>query len=139
MAIAAQRREQEEVPIQLSAMIDITFLLLIFFMVTTKITEEKKKLDINLPIAPDGIVPDELGERDIINLDGEGNYYIGDNAVTKEELKAHLKKRFINAPPLKIYLRADANSPAKRIKEFMKMAAEVGAVEVIFASYKKPQ
>lgn len=37
-----QRRQFDEAGFQLAPMIDMTFLLLIFFMVTTKITKEKK-------------------------------------------------------------------------------------------------
>jgi hypothetical protein len=38
---------------------------------------------------------------------------------------------------LQIYLRADKNTPAKKIREFMGMAAESGAIDVIFGTYQK--
>jgi biopolymer transport protein ExbD len=49
-----QRRRkapQDEVGFNITPMIDMTFLLLIFFMVTTKITNEQVKKDIALPTA----------------------------------------------------------------------------------------
>ena len=44
----------------------------------------------------------------------------------------HLKERFKNYPPLKLYVRADARTPGRQIKEVMKIASEAGAIEVIF-------
>lgn len=122
---------------QITPMIDMTFLLLIFFMVTSKLSKEQIKMDVTLPVASAAVVPLDLTNRDVINIDGGGNYYIANDPVTEGELKAYLGERFANHPPLKIYLRADAATPSKTIKGFMEMAAEAGAVEVIFGSLTK--
>jgi biopolymer transport protein ExbD len=47
-------------------------------------------------------------------------------------LTVHLQERFKNYPPLKLYIRADARTPGKQIKEVMRIASEAGAIEVIF-------
>lgn len=133
----AKRRAIDEVSFQLAPMIDMTFLLLIFFMVTTKITKEKKKLDIALPVAASAVTPDDLSGREIINLDENGQIFIGDTLADEKRLRAYLKQRLIDVPPLRIYVRADARTPAKEIKKIMKICAEAGAVEVIFGSYRK--
>ena len=137
MAIRRKRPPSDEPGFQLTPMIDMTFLLLIFFMVTTKISKDKVKMDVALPTASAALVPEDLSNRDIIIIDGAGQYYIADGLVTKERLAAYLKERFKNAPPLRIYLRADKNTPTKIIREFMKMATEAGASNIIFGSYTK--
>ncbi len=131
------RRAVDEVSFQLAPMIDMTFLLLIFFMVTTKITKEKKKLEINLPVATAAVTPEDLSGRDILNLDDKGRIYVGDSQMEMKELKAYLRQRLIDVPPLRIYVRADATTPAKEIKSVMRACAEAGAIEVIFGSLKK--
>ncbi|MFV1995144.1 MAG: ExbD/TolR family protein [Verrucomicrobiales bacterium] len=131
------KRVQDDVTFQITPMIDMTFLLLIFFMVTSKLSKEQIKLDIDLPTASAAVMPVDLGNRDIINIDGQGVYYVGNDAVSKEEMAAYLVKRFKNFPPLKIYVRADRETPAKQVKEFMRMATEAGAVEVIIGSFQK--
>ena len=131
------RRAQDEVTFQIMPMIDMTFLLLIFFMVTSKLSKEQIKLDIDLPVAAAAVIPTDLSNRDIINIDGAGVYYVGNDPVSKEDMEAYLKQRFEAFPPLRIYVRADKNTPAKKIKEFMKMAAEAGAVDVIIGSFQK--
>ena len=122
---------------QITPMIDMTFLLLIFFMVTAKLSKEQKKMDIRLPVAASAITPDDVSNRDIINIDREGRYFISNNSVSKGELKAYLLERFKNFPPLRLYVRADKETPARQLKELMAMAAEAGATEVIIGSVQK--
>ena len=131
------RRAHDEVTFQITPMIDMTFLLLIFFMVTSKLSKEQIKLDIDLPVAAAAVIPSDLSNRDIINIDGNGVYHVGNDPISKEGIEAYLKQRFIAFPPLRLYVRADRNTPAKKIKEFMKMAAEAGAVDVIIGSFQK--
>jgi len=130
------RRAEDNVGFQLAPMIDMTFLLLIFFMVTTKISKEQIKEEIKLPVASNAVIPPEASNRDIISIDDRGRYFIGQTPADKKELADHLKKRFENFPPLRLYIRADKNTPGKKIKEVMKMAADAGAIDVIFGSYQ---
>lgn len=132
-----RRKAEDEVGFQLAPMIDMTFLLLIFFMVTTKISKEQIKVDIALPVASNALTPDDLSNRDIISIDGNGEYWIGQRPVNKQELTDYLKQRFIDFPPLKIYVRADAQTPGRKIKEFMRIASEAGAINVIFGTYQR--
>jgi biopolymer transport protein ExbD len=130
------KRQEDEIGFQLAPMIDMTFLLLIFFMVTTKISKDQVKVDIKLPTAQNATIPDDLSNRDIISIDGTGQYYIGQEPATKKQLATHLKERFKVLPPLRIYVRADKNTPGKQIKELMRIAAEAGAINVIFGTYQ---
>jgi biopolymer transport protein ExbD len=132
--VRRRKKALGEVSFQITPMIDMTFLLLIFFMVTQKITEQQLQVPVKLPVAVSA-VPPEKTERVIINIDREGQYYIGDQAASKEEVLAHLKVKFKDFPPLQIYLRADQNTPTKKIREFVEMATEVGAIDLIFGVY----
>jgi biopolymer transport protein ExbD len=130
------KKQEDEIGFQLAPMIDMTFLLLIFFMVTTKISKDQVKVDIKLPTAANATIPNDLSNRDIISIDGNGQYYIGQTPTTKKALTAHLKERFKVTPPLRIYVRADEGTPGKQIKEFMRIASEAGAINVIFGTYQ---
>ena len=131
-----RKKDVQAVEMQMGPMIDMTFLLLIFFMVTTKISKDQVKVDIKLPTAANATIPNDISNRDIISIDGTGAYYIGQTPATKKELTAHLKERFKITPPLRLYIRADKNTPGKQIKELMRIAAEAGAVNVIFGTYQ---
>jgi len=131
------KKQEDEIGFQLAPMIDMTFLLLIFFMVTTKISKEQMKVEIKLPTASNATIPSDLSNRDIISIDGDGNYYIGQKETDKKELAAYLKERFKITPPLRLYVRADKNTPGRQIKELMRIASEAGAVNVIFGTYQE--
>lgn len=130
------KKQEDEVGFQLAPMIDMTFLLLVFFMVTTKISKEQVKMEIKLPVASNAVIPSNLADRDIISIDGQGQYFVGQNPMSRKELTAYLKERFKNFPPLRLYVRADKNTPGKQIKELMKIASEAGALNVIFGTYQ---
>ena len=130
------KKQDDEIGFQLAPMIDMTFLLLVFFMVTTKISKEQIKVDIKLPTAANAVVPSDLSDRDIISIDSAGQYFVGQKPVDKKQLTAHLKQRFKDTPPLRLYVRADLQTQGKQNKELMKIASEAGAINVIFGTYK---
>ena len=132
-----RRVHHDEVGLQIAPMIDVTLLLLFFFMLAGKITKGDKLLDIKVPIAATGRIPADEGARDVVNIDEKGQLFSGSLPVTKKELTEHLKQRFRDYPPLKLYIRADAATPGKKIKEVMAVAAESGAIEVVFGVIQK--
>jgi biopolymer transport protein ExbD len=127
-----RRVHHDEVGLQIAPMIDVTLLLLFFFMLAGTITKGDKLLDIKVPVAATGKVPVDEGARDVVNIDEQGRLFSGSLPVTTKELTAHLKQRFKDYPPLKLYIRADSKTPGKKIKEVMAVASEAGAIEVIF-------
>ncbi len=132
-----RRVHHDEVGLQIAPMIDVTLLLLFFFMLAGKITKGEKLLDIRVPIAATGKVPVDEGSRDVVNIDENGQLFSGSKPMTTKELTAHLKQRFKDYPPLKLYIRADSATPGKKIKEVMAIASESGAIEVIFGVLQK--
>jgi biopolymer transport protein ExbD len=117
-------------------MIDVTLLLLFFFMLSGKLTKNAKLMRIRVPQADAPLVPENTSEREVINIDAAGAWFCGDQAVSTTELVARLRQRFSNHPPLKLQVRADAETPASRIKELMALAAEAGALEVVYGVAK---
>jgi len=132
-----RRPHSEEIGLQIAPMIDVTLLLLFFFMLTGKLMQGQKTRNIALPRASSALLPKDVSGRDIVNIDERGAITAGDQSMDMKELKAYLRQRLIDYPPLKIYVRADSKTPAKQIKEVMRAAAEAGAIEVIFAAYQK--
>jgi biopolymer transport protein ExbD len=134
--VKTRRRNLDEVSFQLAPMIDMTFLLLVFFMVTTKISREQLKLEVDLPVASNAVTPDDLAGRDIVSLDAAGQVYIGNDLADKKRLATYLKQRFKDYPPLRLYIRCDRATHSKQVKEVMRTAAEAGAIDVIFGTYQ---
>jgi biopolymer transport protein ExbD len=132
-----RRRAIDDVGMQIAPMVDITWIMIIFFMVTNEIAENEYDVPIKLPIATAAVVPDEMAGRVIVNLDAQGSYFLGNEKLDLAELTSQLKRRMIEFPPLKVYLRADANTAALRTKEFYRACAEAGAVEIVLGTFNQ--
>ena len=132
-----RRVTHEEVGMQIAPMIDVTLLLLFFFMLSGKLTKSARLKTIQVPVASSASEPQNTGERDVINVDATGDWFAGEQRVNTAELASHLKARFKNHPPLKLQVRADASTPAARIKELMNLAADAGATEVVYGVRKR--
>ncbi len=79
-----QRRIQEELQINLTPLIDVVFLLLIFFMVSTTFTHETR-LSVNLPEA-DGAPVQESPRQIEISVSQNGTYAIDGRVLVNSEL-----------------------------------------------------
>jgi len=130
-----RRRAVDDVGMQIAPMVDITWIMIIFFMVTNEIAENEYDVPVNLPLASAAVVPEDQAGRVIVNLDQSGNYYLGSEPLGLPELTSQLKRRMIEFPPLKVYLRADANTAALRTKEFYRACAEAGAIEIVLGTF----
>lgn len=132
-----RRRHTEDIGFQIAPMIDITWILIIFFMVTTQLVESEFDVPVDLPVASAAVVPTDMAGRVVVNVDAGGSYYLGNEKVDLAGLTHHLKRRMIEFPPLKVYLRADANTPAMKTKEFYRACAEAGAIEVVLGTFRE--
>ena len=83
--------QTEEAAINLTPMIDIVFLLIIFFLVGARFTEQERQYDIQLPssdeVQPLTGTPDAL----IINVRQDGTILLGVQAMSLEELEQELQ------------------------------------------------
>ena len=94
--------------LSLTPLIDVVFLLLIFFLVATKFAEEERELDVRLPDAsaaqPLISQPKEL----FVNVDQHGRYYVTGRTLTLDQLYPVLKAAWVNNPGrASVIIRAD--------------------------------
>ena len=132
-----RRRHTEDIGFQIAPMIDITWILIIFFMVTTQLVENEFDVPVSLPVASAAVVPKEMAGRVVVNVDEEGSFYLGNEKVDLPTLTVRLKQRLDEFPPLKVYLRADANTASLKTKEFYRACAEAGAIEVVLGTFRE--
>ncbi len=126
----------DELDVNLTPLIDVVFLLLIFFMVTTTF-EKESKIKIELPTA-DSSRP--AAQEDVLELiiDGQGRYYLDKQEVinTKPEtlflaMKLTLDKRK-DKPSL--IISADANANYQSVITAMDIAGRVGLTDFSLAT-----
>lgn len=127
--------EEPEVGFQMAPMIDITFLLLIFFMLVAKQATNQFK-EIEPPIAEHSIVAKEIGDRGIITIDVDEAVYMGAYPAELSDITAMVKERIEENPKFKVQLRIDARVRHERVKELLKACAEGGALDIIFSTFQ---
>ena len=94
--------------LSMTPLIDIVFLLLIFFLVTTRFSEEDHELEVMLPTASEAkplvVKPKEI----FINVDQEGEYFIGRDKIDLEKMESMLADADVNNPTGQtVIIRAD--------------------------------
>lgn len=127
-----RRIQHDEIGLQIAPMIDVTLLLLFFFMLSGKLSQGAKLRSIDLPKISAETAANSSAELEVLNVDAGGRLFIGERALEPKELAAHLRSRFQQRPSLKLHLRADAATPASKVKEILRMAAEAGALEIVY-------
>jgi len=122
-----KRQNKEELSLNLTPLIDIVFLLLIFFMVSTTFTKESH-LSINLPEA-DGETADAPKKMVEVIIDKNGQYSInGQNLITTKliTLKQAIEKISQGDRSLPFIITADAATPHESVVRAMDAAGQLG-------------
>ncbi|MGD2052859.1 MAG: biopolymer transporter ExbD, partial [Gammaproteobacteria bacterium] len=103
-------RSDERVDINLTPLIDVVFLLLIFFMVSTTF-DRHTKLKVELPEASAKMQQQPQEEPVVLAIDAKGNYFIDDRQLVNtklDTLKIALQKTVADREDVSLVLRADA-------------------------------
>jgi biopolymer transport protein ExbD len=124
------------VEIDMAPMIDMVFLLLIFFMVASVVTE-LEKVDVKIPEAANAKVPDDTKGRTMLSVDANNKVYYGTTPVTIEQLKGFIEEELDRDPKLRILIRADERVQYETLKEIMIACGEVGATDLIYATFEE--
>ncbi len=106
-----RKNNKGELPaFQMTAMMDIVFLLLCFFITTSVFSQWEYEIDISLPSAESGKVPERLPGEIIINIANDGRISINQQDMTLDALKNRLDRLARYFPGQPIVLRADKDT-----------------------------
>ncbi len=79
--------------LSITPLIDVVFLLLIFFLVSSRFAEEERELDLNLPSVTEALPATLQPEELVVNIDKEGRYYINGAFRQIEQVEQILRLR----------------------------------------------
>jgi len=133
--------EEPDFFIDLAPLIDVVFILLIFFMVSTTFSRESE-LEIQLPEAALGAKNEK--QRTIeITIDAAGHYFINQQALINDQidtLKRALEKSLSQekGQSPSVVLLADAQTPHQAVIRAMDAARQVGLLRLSFATSSEP-
>lgn len=96
--------------LDITPLIDIVFLLLIFFMVMTRFDEEDYKLDVVLPTASEAQPLISQPRELFINIDAEGRFFVRGDEHSIDEIEEILEQTAADNPESSVIIRADKDS-----------------------------
>ncbi|MEL0117345.1 MAG: biopolymer transporter ExbD [Opitutae bacterium] len=126
----------------LTPMIDVIFLLIIFFLIAGRMIQQGRP-EITMPVAEAAMKSAKDDIRTEFTVDEAGNLYhldtpIGSSFDTAKMQDIIEKKRSLpGGEKLKVYLRADAKATYGDVKRVMAACAAKGQTKILFASYVK--
>ena len=120
--------------INLSSMIDVMFILIIFFLVTTTFKEEEIDHMVNLPTdARNQSLTQSTDTLVKINIRKSGAYVIQGKQVTEEEIDKYMETELLKKPELKVLIRCDMESKHLYLANVMSICRHVGVPEANIA------
>ena len=109
----------EEPHLNLTPMIDIVFLLIIFFMVGAQFTEQERQYDIQLPtvadVQPLTSRPDEI----VVDVHGNGTIRLRGETVTVKQLEADLRAAKKNYVDQAVVVRGQGEGPYQHVMDVL--------------------
>ncbi len=127
--------------INMAPMIDMVFLLLIFFMVASHLTK-MDRTPVELPVATKSVVPESARGRQMITIRSqdmtgeEVDIFMNLRMISVEEITPVVRKLLADNKDAEVYLRADRYAKYKHVREVMASCAEGGVANVIFATFE---
>lgn len=132
------KQKREAVDVNLTPLIDVVFLLLIFFMVSTTFTKETR-LTLELPEA-EGEAPAQMHDLVEITIGIDGNYAVNGQTVINKEIKTlmHAIAKVTQSDTARpMMITADANAPHQAVVTAMDAAGQMGFVHLSITT-KRP-
>ncbi len=131
--------KEETVEVNLTPLIDVVFLLLIFFMVTTTF-DRHARLKVSLPESSTKATQQQSDPL-ILSIDAKGNYFLNDRQLVNRQLdtlKQALQKTIGQGKKdykdVALVLRADANTPHQSVVRAMDAASQLGLTRLSIAT-----
>ena len=127
-----QRRKSSDVLLELTPLIDVIFLLLIFFMVSTTFVDVNTGINIKLP---ESTVQEVVKSSEIIiSLSANKVIFIQNNKVTLDEFERELKKTLEEEKKTNVIIKGDEGLDYGFVVKIMTMCKNAGATELDIAT-----
>lgn len=130
---------QQGAELELAPMIDVVFLLLIFFIVSWQSARFERDMDISVPSAEEAENKDRQAGEIIINVRKDGTVVLNGLPVTNPELLAKLKAVSDAYPDQAVILRGSSEANFQAIINVLDEIKRAGICNVAFATTRPEQ
>lgn len=122
-----RRTERKHMEVSLIPLINVIFLLLVFFMVAGKV----EGIDIIEVNPPESVKPDtKFADKATVYLASDGRMAVNNDFVSEKDLKTIISTLFIENPKQKVTIKSDAGVPAGKLVSVMNIIEENGGEDI---------
>jgi len=118
----------------MAPMIDMVFLLLVFFMCVSSLSQAGHRVELDLPESTSSETPKDLSNRLLLSIQSDGSLYLGGTLVPESALADRLSALSKQAPGMKLRIRADRQTAFAEIRKAMTAASEAGISDYIYGA-----
>ncbi len=93
--------------INMSSLLDVMFILIIFFLATTTFQQDERDIKVNLPESAEGQALSSAAKVIVINVRADGTYVMASQEITVEAMKTALFNAIQTDPQQKVLIRGD--------------------------------
>ena len=126
-----RKSEEESFALDLTPMIDVVFLLLIFFMVSTVFVDFDRRMELSLPSSKSS-VPDENKEQIEIEMTNDKQIFLNGAQITLQELESTILDSREELGKSGV-IRADKNLPYGDVVQVMGILQNAGIQDISVA------
>ena len=124
------REEEEDAAIDMTPMLDIVFIMLIFFIVTTVFVKQAG-IDVN---KPEGVMAKKFKNANIfIAVTEDGVVWIDRRKISLEEVRPTVEKLLLEQPTEAVFIQADVKAKHGVVIEIMDQVKQAGVDQVAIA------
>ncbi|MEC8300794.1 MAG: biopolymer transporter ExbD [Planctomycetota bacterium] len=126
--MSVQLRESSAMSsLSIAPLIDVVFLLLIFFLVTSRFEKQERELDLELPEASQSVPITETPSEIVVNLGVDGQLVIDGSVRGLDELEKILAQASANNPLTQtVLIRSDRRAPVGSFIGVINVCKELG-------------
>lgn len=134
MRLGNRHKKQEEAQIDMTSMLDIVFIMLIFFIVTSSFVKESG-IEVNRPQASNSVSQKEAGI--FIAITANNEIYIDKRVVDKERVQANLELLLTEQSNTSVVIQADEFAFNGTVISVMDAAKGAGIINIALATEPK--
>ena len=116
----------EQPMLNLTPMIDVTFLIVIFFLVGTQFKEDEKQIDVNVPQVAQASAMTPAPEKKIVNIGQNGVITLDQQVVTLDQLTERLAESKAEYADLGVIVRGDARGEFQGVANALSAVRQAG-------------
>lgn len=126
--------------LSLTPLIDVVFLLLIFFLVTSEFEDEERRLDIVLPNATTAVPMTGQPREIIVDITADGSIFMRGQPLTFSQLEQTLRRAVASNPTnQKAVIRADKETQFQPVVSVMDLCNKTGVSDYSVTTQEPPQ